>query len=521
MPASLTLGGMDLNRFVPNDVSFDMASGYQPVVSIISITVSSEPLSTSTNTPNWTQEPLTLLDDSKAELFTIDSSTPFLWLPERVCDAFALALNLTYNENLQLYLYGNGTDPNALADWNMSFTFTIANLPGSSTTVDIRLPYDAFNHQLTFPFPTLNATFSSPAVSYFPLRKASNNTQYTIGRVFLQEAYLTVDYERNNFSVSQAKFENDAVTNVNLAAITRPANSIFAGPTDSAAGSLSTGTKIGIGIGAAVLIIGAIGLTTFFYFRRRKRTGKGIPRFPKGKNGFFKRKSSSYIKTPNAEMTELTGDKRYAQEVPADETAMRFELPGNAPVEMPVPVPSSFYDRDKARYGTGLAELEHQTSTSKNSALPQNDRSSHPSTLPPYPAAQVGRGPVSNISPSSTLLNSGGPGSAALSSSGISGITQNEPTPNSLPRHSSYGLEAGSSSAHAVGPPEHSPFMPPASLDRSAGQSSLSLPRPQGDGQAVPSRSMSRNSRFREEGISGEFQQPRPSERKFSWEDQR
>jgi hypothetical protein len=497
-----------------------MASGFQPVVSINSITVSSEPLSTSATTPNWAQEPLSLLASSQAELFTIDSSTPFLWLPEKVCDAFALALNLTYDKTLQLYLYGNGTGPSVLADWNMTFTFAVADLPGSSRTVDINLPYDAFNHQLSFPFPTLNATFSSPAVNYFPLRKAANNTQYTIGRVFLQEAYLAVDYERNNFSISQAKFANDAVTDVNLAGITRPANSIFAGPAGSSAGALSTGAKIGIGIGAAVLVTVGIGLAVF-YFRRRRRTEKGGPESPKGKKSFFNRKPDGDIKTTSAKATELPGTKRYPTEVPADKTAARFELPGNAAVEMPAPVPASYFDRDKARCGNGRAELEYQTSTSKNSLPRQHDRSSHSSSLPPYSAAQIGRGPVSNVSPSSTLLNSRGPGSATLSSSGTSGISPNDASPNNLSQHRSYGLGTGSSSAHAVSPPEPSPLLPPTPLDRSAARSSLNLPRSQGECEAGPSRSVSRSSRFREEGISGEFQQSRPLERKFSWEDGR
>ena len=523
MPASLTLGGLDLNRFVPNDVSFNMASGYQPVISINSITVASKPLSTSATSPNWTQEPLSLLGSSQAELFTIDSSTPFLWLPEKVCNAFALALNLTYDETLQLYLYGNGTDPSALADWNMTFTFTLADLPGSPRTVDINLPYDAFNQQLSFPFPTLNATFSSPPVNYFPLRKAANNTQHTIGRVLLQEAYLAVDYERNNFSISQAKFANDAVTNVRLAAVTRPANSIFVGSRNSSAGGLSTGAKIGIGVGAAVLVTVAIGLVAFFCFRRRRRRikkdGAGSPK--KMKKGFFTRKPNRNSKTPTTKVMELLGDKRYPQEVPADKTAARFELPGNAPVEMPAVVPASYYDRDKDRYGTIRAELDHQNSNSRNSLRPQNDRSSASPSLPPYSAAQVGRGPVSNVSPSSTLLNSGGPRSATLSSSGVSGISPHNASPTNLPRHGSYGLTAGSPSTHAVSPPEPSPLLPPTALNRSAARSSLNLLRSQGEDQAVPSRSVSRNSRFKEEGISGECQQTRPLERRFSWEDER
>jgi hypothetical protein len=65
--------------------------------------------------------------------------------------------------------------------------------------VNVVLPYSAFDQQATYPiYP--NAT------NYFPIRRADNDTQYTIGRVFFQEAYVRIDYDRGNFSVHQALF---------------------------------------------------------------------------------------------------------------------------------------------------------------------------------------------------------------------------------------------------------------------------------------------------------------------------
>jgi hypothetical protein len=516
------LGGIDLNRFVPNDISFDLASGFQPVIAINAISVSSNPLSTAATKPTWSQS--TLQQSAQAELYTIDTSTPFLWLPEKVCDAFAQSLNLTYNQTLQLYLYSNGTDPSALTDWNLNFTFTLADLPGSSKSLDISLPFNAFNHQLSFPFPALNATYGSPAVNYFPIRKAANNTQYTIGRVFLQEAYLAVDYERNNFSISQAKFANDAVTNVKLAGIKRPANSIFAGPKTGMTKGMSTGAKAGIGIGIAVLAIVVIGLVAFFCLRKRGRDEKTRPDSPAEKKGFWRRRPNADVKGSAAEASELLGDKRQPQEVAADKDNTRFELPGNAPVEMPAEVPFSYYALDKARYRNAPAELEHHDSNAKNSLSPRDaNRSSSSPSLPPYSPAQVGKRPGQNISPSSTYLNSPGAGAGTMSS-GVSGISPNSASPNTHPRRSSYGLGAGSPSNQAISPPEPSPLMPPTPLDHPNSRSSLNLPRSRDGEGSIPSRSVSRGSRFREEGISGESQpqpqhKPGPVERKFSWED--
>jgi hypothetical protein len=518
VPSSLTLGGVDLNRYIPNDISFDMASGFEPVVSVNAISVSSEPLSTSATRPNWTQESVSLLGSSQAELFTIDSSTPFLWLPDKVCDAFAKALNLRYNDTLQLYVYGNGTGPSVLADWNMTFTFTLADLPGSSKTLDITLPYDAFNQQLSFPFPAMNATFSSPAIDYFPLRRASNNTQFTIGRVLLQEVYLAVDYERNNFSISQAKFANNAVTNVKLAAITRPANSIFGGPTTSSTGGLSTGAKAGIGAGIAILVIAIVGVVVCLWKRRRNAS-----EMPTERKGFFRRKPSGDVaKAPAAEIAELLGTKRQPQEVAADSTNTRFELPGHAPVEMPAEVPASLYTLDKARNSTNPAELEHQDSGAKQPIPPHINRTSLSPSLPPYSATQVGRGSGSNISPSSTLFNASGRASATLSS-GTSGISPNSESSNNLPRNTIYGMRPGASNVHAVSPHQPSPLLPPAHLDKPKNEASLNLPRPQADEHTMPSRSVSRSSRFREEGISNEPRQQAAqsqAETRFSWEDQ-
>jgi hypothetical protein len=65
---------------------------------------------------------------------------------------------------------------------------------------NIVLPYTAFDLEAKHPiYP--NST------RYFPLRRAANSSQYRLGRVFLQEAYIIADYERSAFSVHQARLE--------------------------------------------------------------------------------------------------------------------------------------------------------------------------------------------------------------------------------------------------------------------------------------------------------------------------
>lgn len=82
--------------------------------------------------------------------------------------------------------------------------------------VNISLPYQAFDLQVTQPI-TENGT------NYFPLRCSSNMSQYVLGRAFLQETYLFVDYEKSTFSLSQAQFNKHSnVVTVNHQASNTP-----------------------------------------------------------------------------------------------------------------------------------------------------------------------------------------------------------------------------------------------------------------------------------------------------------
>ena len=181
VPSSLTLGGVDTNRFVPNHASFTLSPHQAPVVSVNQISVGCTPLESAASYPDWSSNPLSLLDSPAAVYATIDSSTPFLWLPEAVCDNFATALNLTYNDTLGLYLFQEGlTTPNILQQWNMTFTFSISDYPGSNNKADLAISYDAFNLQLSYPFPNLDANFTSPPMPYFVSRPLLQNYRSTL-----------------------------------------------------------------------------------------------------------------------------------------------------------------------------------------------------------------------------------------------------------------------------------------------------------------------------------------------------
>jgi hypothetical protein len=93
---------------------------------------------------------------------------------------FENAFGLIWDNGTELYLV-NDSLHNALLLQNSSVAFTLGNLSGEK--VNITLPYSAFD-----------LTASSPLVPntthYFPLKRAANSSQYTLGRTFFQEAYV-------------------------------------------------------------------------------------------------------------------------------------------------------------------------------------------------------------------------------------------------------------------------------------------------------------------------------------------
>ena len=337
--SSLTLGGYDQNRFIPNDLTFSLDSNQQPVVAINKITVSASSR-VSNISKTWTGDtPSILLDTADADLFTIDSSTPYLWLPANVCKNFEQALGLTYNDTLQLYTYNSTAQHNLLKSSGISFNFTIADLPGSKNALSLSVPFDAGDLSLSYGFPGLNMTPTSPDVPYFPLRKAANSTQYTIGRMFLQETYLIVDYQRNNFSISQAQFGSNAVQNTSLVAILPPTNiTVTTEGSKSKNSGLNSGVLIGIAIAATVCVVAIIMLIAYYVLRRRyaRQRESNVQRPPKNAISRWLRKLYRVDQKPS----ELDSAHGPAYEAPHDSDLK--ELPDSPAPTSELPSPGKY-----------------------------------------------------------------------------------------------------------------------------------------------------------------------------------
>lgn len=168
---SLTLGGYDASRFIPNNLTIGFApqEDRELLVGIQSIKSTDQNGTTSV-----------LLSAGITSL--VDSTVAQIWLPLEACQAFEKAFGLMFDEDSELYLVNDDLHTQLVAQ-NASVTFTLGSTASEGDGVDIILPYDSFDLLVEPPTPNV-----ANSTRYFPLRRAANETQYTLGRTFLQEA---------------------------------------------------------------------------------------------------------------------------------------------------------------------------------------------------------------------------------------------------------------------------------------------------------------------------------------------
>ncbi|PQE17034.1 Acid protease protein [Rutstroemia sp. NJR-2017a BBW] len=248
--AQLIFGGYDTSRFQPNSVTFsinadvtrDLLVGVQSII--------------------YQGETSNALLPSPIYAF-VESTDPNIWLPKSACLLFEKAFGLTWNDTLSMYLL-NSTQYTLLSGSNPTVTFSLANTISGGSTVNIQLPFSAFALRASYPFVS-NDTY------YFPLKRASNDTQYTLGRTFLQEAYLTVDYDRGNFSIHQCSWIDGAASTI--IPIESPSSTSKNGTSDTDHTHSSSSVKLGPIIGIVFGVLAFLGLILaliLFFLRRQK-----------------------------------------------------------------------------------------------------------------------------------------------------------------------------------------------------------------------------------------------------------
>ncbi|KAI1119904.1 aspartic peptidase domain-containing protein [Nemania abortiva] len=297
MPGSLYFGGYDQNRIV-GDILTE-TDDYTKAISLkdIGITVvdGSSPW-------NFTSQD-GLLAAKNASItsggikVSVDGCSPYLTLPQSTCDAIASHLPVKYNGNLGLYIWQQD-DPKYAQIVSSASTLDFTFLAGSNTQYVT----------ISVPFPHLNLTLTEPLVDtdqqYFPCYTGPSGS-YTLGRAFLQDAFVGANWDSKTWWLAQAPGPN--IPTAQVVTLTESDTEIQASKNDwkeswsgswkaltpeevtgtqpattstvstpstsataSASSGLSTGAAAGIGVGVGVVVLGLLAALAFFFFRRRK-----------------------------------------------------------------------------------------------------------------------------------------------------------------------------------------------------------------------------------------------------------
>lgn len=179
---------------------------------------------------------------------------------------FERAFGLVWDDTSELYLINDTTHTRLLRE-NPEVRFTIGL---NNQATNYTLPYSAFDLRLTYPF-------VDTTTYYFPLKRASEPAQHMLGRTFLQETYITVNYETQSFNLSQASHDSSSTNIVSIPSLSEPSQTSdlpLPSPTNSLE-DLSSAAYAGIGVGAGILALSALCLIVAWKrkwvpFRRRK-----------------------------------------------------------------------------------------------------------------------------------------------------------------------------------------------------------------------------------------------------------
>lgn len=242
----MVLGGFDQARLDSGAVSFANGGETNQTLPVEIQSIIAE------NVPSGT---VSLLPDGLPVTANIDSTVSQLYLPQKACDLFQQAFELQYDSDKNFYLVNN-TAHSQLLQSNPSITFTVGDTGSSGSKTNIVFPYAAFDMAVGIPF-------YNNDTRYFPIRAAKDESQQVLGRAFLQEAYIAVDWERNNFTIGQAIHQREQT---NIVTITSASDD----NEDAESSGLSGGAIAGIAVGAVAGIIAIIGIA-FFSIRARRR----------------------------------------------------------------------------------------------------------------------------------------------------------------------------------------------------------------------------------------------------------
>ncbi|KAF2002046.1 acid protease [Amniculicola lignicola CBS 123094] len=261
---SLTFGGYDASRLDDDHDSVRFPFAFGPAVpqEHENITVGIWAIeATGTQTPGTDS----FHHDKNSLVGVIDSSISHFWFPSSLCETFEKNFGLTYNKETDFYTIDDKTHDRLVKDKaSVKFTLGYPNMKGDP--FEVTFPYEALNMEPSWPL-------YKDAKRIFPMRKNKNGSAdypATLGRTFLQEVYLMVNYDKSEFELHKAVLDNvgkaDLQTIDDKAWEEEDAEGATAGGASKSKKGKKKGFKIklktpviiGIAVGAGVLIILAV-----------------------------------------------------------------------------------------------------------------------------------------------------------------------------------------------------------------------------------------------------------------------
>ncbi|KAF3272495.1 hypothetical protein TWF970_009996 [Orbilia oligospora] len=197
---------------------------------------------------------------------TIDSSTPYCWLPRAITDKIAQSVGAVWNESIGgsgYYVYNLSAPAyKNLETSTLAFHF---NGTGDSWLFNSM----TVSHWLFLAAPTEGVDPASP-LRYLPLRPVDNASRSVLGRAFLQQIYLTANYYTNTFSMAQIDLDSQSAAQ--YVRVEAPVPPPLPSPSPPSSNKLSDGAIAGIAIGVVAFVAIILGLI-FWQAKKRRKVG--------------------------------------------------------------------------------------------------------------------------------------------------------------------------------------------------------------------------------------------------------
>ncbi|KAM7208573.1 Aspartic peptidase domain containing protein, partial [Rhypophila decipiens] len=215
-PGSLILGGYEKNRALGEVGTFRWDSEDVPYMFLLDVQLGVQSEKSgfsfgtdgSSNTSIWAGPTDNEVKDAEnlrkrlgakegAAVVVPNPGAPYIYLPKGTCEAAAKRLPVKLNESLGLYIWDRGDSRyESIMRSSAYMSFVLADTSAKNVTIKV-------------PFQLLNLTLEAPLVDeptpYFPCQSlVADYGFWTLGRAFLQAAFLGVDLERNLTYLAQA-----------------------------------------------------------------------------------------------------------------------------------------------------------------------------------------------------------------------------------------------------------------------------------------------------------------------------